>query len=235
VYYRSVNRGAFLTPQGRYTVALVFALGLLAIGSGYNGIYLAFSLGISILVISGLISEKIMRHFQIRSVKEVRAEANTPFVLHFEVENGSDERVLYGIENVFLEDWPKIGKLGMKMKPLALANVISLEPEQKKMVAAHFQGLPRGKYRRFLVLQRTPYPFGLLSKFKFSEVEAQVSIFPLWDEKFAEALRRQIQHRMLGDDKDRQFHSHRPFTTRKMVTKRSIGKKAPARLKKSGS
>lgn len=228
MYYRSVNRGALLTPQGRYTIALIFALGLLAVGSGYNGIYLAFSLGISILIISGLLSEKVMRHFYIKSVGEVRAEAQTPFVLHFDVGNDSDQRVLYGVESIFLEKFPVIGRLGMTFESLARSNVIHLEPSTCKSVAAHFSGLPRGKYKKFLVLHRTPYPFGLLTKFKFTELETQVSILPTFDEKFGRELREHIHRRNIGDDKDRQFHSHRPFTSKDGIQtvdwKKSAGK-----------
>jgi len=214
MYYRSVNRGVFLTAPGRYTIALVMALGLIAIASSYNGIYLAVSLGMSILIVSGLLSEKVMRHFELVDVAPVIAEPNTPFSVRFRVANKSDELNLYGIENLVLPPSETIPRITEKTEPLMKSIAVSLAPSSVTEIAGTCTGMSRGLYREFTILQRTLYPFGLLAKFKLDKVATHISILPGYDETLAKRLREEIHRRISGNGIDQQFHSHRPFTTR---------------------
>lgn len=214
MYYKSVNRGVFLTSPGRYTIGLVMALGLIAIASSYNGIYLAVSLGMSILIVSGLLSEKVMRYYELVDVAPVIAEPHTPFSVRFRASNQSDELNLYGIENLVLPPSDVLPRITEKTVPLMRSIVVTLTPASNAEVSGTCSGLPRGLYKEFTVLQRTLYPFGLLAKFKLSELSTHISILPGYDETLANRLREEIQRRITGNGIDQQFHSHRPYTAR---------------------
>ena len=211
MYYKSVNRGLSLTAPGFYTIALVLTMGLMAIGSGYNAIYLSLSLGMAILIISGLLSEKVMKNFKVRELRKVTAEPHTPFMMHLQVENTSNELFLYGIENVLVNEIPKLSTFSTKIPYLMKSTVMVLEPGAVDVVAGQCQGLSRGIYREFNIIQRTVYPFGLLTKFKISQVKTQISILPEFKEALAVVLRAELQRRISGRDQDREFHSHRGY------------------------
>lgn len=214
MYYQGVNRGLFVTTPGKYTVALVMALGFIAIASGYNGIYLSVSLGFAVLIISGLLSEKFMYHYELESIEGVLAEPRTPFSVNFRVSNLSPDISIYGIENWILEKTPKLPRIREKMKPLMQATVLLLEPGSSKQVTGQCLGMERGLYREFTALQRTLYPFGLLAKFKLSTIPADIAILPAFDETLAAALRESLGRRLSGTGLETQFHSHRPYSQR---------------------
>lgn len=232
MYYRSVNRGVFLTSPGKYTIALVLALGFIAIASSYNGIYLAVSLGMAILIVSGLLSEKVMKHYKLEKLLPVIAEPRTPFSIRMTATNESREVTLYGVENLVIPAPEKTPKISERLTPLMRATVLVLPPGRSQEVSGTCFGLTRGFYSDFLVVQRTLFPFGLLAKFKLSRISARVMILPSFDEKLADLLRDEMQRRIAGLGIDQQFHSHRPFTSRDSL--RSVDwKKSAGRLQQN--
>lgn len=214
MYYSSVNRGVFMTSPGRWTILLVMALGFIAIASGYNGIYLAVSLGMSIVIVSGILSEKQMKYYALEEILPVVAEPKTPFSVRFRAKNTSDVLQIYGIENLVIPSSRKIPKIQEKLIPLMKSTVVTLGPNHSIEVSGSCAGLRRGLHKEFLVVQRTLFPFGLLAKFKVSRLSTRISILPSYDESLATQLRKEIQKVLSGTGIDQQFHSHRPFTSR---------------------
>lgn len=214
MYYSSVNRGVFLTSPGRYTIMLVMALGFIAIASGYNGIYLAVSLGMAVVIVSGLLSEKVMKHYELEEIMPVTAEPRTPFSVRFRATNKSDFLHIYGIENLVLPSTKTIPRIQENIKPIMRSIVVSLGPLGTAEVSGGCTGLRRGLHKEFLVIQRTLFPFGLLAKFKVSRLPTRVSVLPAFDETLANRLRQEIRRVLSGNGIDQQFHSHRPFTSR---------------------
>lgn len=217
MYYKSVNRGLNLTAPGFYTIALVLALGLLAIGSGYNAIYLSLSLGMAILIVSGILSERVIRHFQITEISSVMAEPKHPFVMHLKVENSSDTVTLYGVESSLYLAVPNFNFLQTKTEPLMKNIAVAIGPRGQTLIAGQCTGMQRGVYRKFFIVQRTIYPFGLLSKFKVSEQTGEVSVMPQFLDGFAREFRENFKRSITGKDQDREFHSHRSYTTKDSV------------------
>lgn len=212
MYYRSVNRGILTTVPGRYTIALVFALGLIAIASGYNGIYLSLSLGISVLIISGLLSERVMQHFEVNGASRTSADAGQPFSLELKVHNRDTSQILYGVECLVFDQSPRFPLLGKSSVPRMRAQCLILEPRESLPLTGTCEGLPRGYYDHLFVVQRTLYPFGLLSKFKVARLTTDVSILPVRDDALFQRLTREFQHRMARSDAEREFYSHRHHT-----------------------
>lgn len=232
MYYRSVNRGVTLTSPGRYTIMLVITLGLIAIGSGYNGIYLSLSMGFATLIISGLLSEKVMKHYEVQSLGETMAEPHIPFSLRFRATNRHSALIIYGIENLLFTEIPRFGfgrdpgqeatflarwltdRKGAPKPPLMQTTVLNLGPSTTREWSGTCSGLARGLYREFVMVQRTFFPFGLLAKFKVSRLPARVAIPPAFDEGLATVLRQELRGRLAACDDPREFHSHRLYTTR---------------------
>jgi uncharacterized protein (DUF58 family) len=230
MYYRSVNRGIHTTVPGRYTIALVMALGLIAIASGYNGIYLSLSLGIAILIISGLLSERVMKFFEVTGATRVWGEANRPFNLELKVHNRDHSQILYGVECLIFEKPPRFRILGKEPVPRMRGQCLMLDPHENAVVAGTCAGLPRGFYDKLYAVQRTLYPFGLLSKFKVAEVSTEVAVLPSIDEGLLRRLNRELRHQMARADSEREFYCHRhrnPLDPTRLIDwRRSAGRPA---------
>jgi len=55
------NRGLTFTPLGGWFLAVAFALGVAAINSGSNLLYLVVSMMLSMVTVSGIISEQCLK------------------------------------------------------------------------------------------------------------------------------------------------------------------------------
>ncbi len=209
MYYRSVNRGIHATVPGRYTIALIFVLGLIAIASGYNGIYLSLSLGIAVLIISGLLSERVMKHFEVTGASRVSGEANRPFTLELKVCNQDPSQILYGVECLVFERPPRFSILGKEPLPRMQGQCLMLDPQENAVISGTCSGLPRGYYDRLYAVQRTLYPFGLLSKFKVAELSTEVAVLPVLDEDLLRRLNAELRQQMVRTDAEREFYCHR--------------------------
>ncbi len=228
MYYRSVNRGIHTTVPGRYTIALVLALGLIAIASGYNGIYLSLSLGIAILIISGLLSEKVMKHFEIHGAARASGDAGRPFTLELKVRNLDGRQILYGVECLVFENPPKFPFFAKEPQPRMRAHTFMLEPKENATVSGTCSGLPRGYYEKLYAVQRTLYPFGLLTKFKVAQLSTEISVLPALDEELFRKLNQELRHQMARTDAEREFYCHRhrnPLDSTRLIDwRRSAGR-----------
>jgi len=211
MYYKSVNRGLSFTKAGVYSVSFVVAIGLLAIVSGVNGLYLYLSLGLSILIVSGILSEQVMKYSKVRKLDEIIVDANTEFDLKFSIENTSTSHTLFGIDVYFLGEKPKIGLVGGLQEAAISGTVKRIPPNCVVESVAKSNGLVRGAYQKFFVYQNTKYPFGLLEKFKFSSRKSSVVVVPKVDSNLFSEL--SVEAKSWLDDRsvDKQFFSHKPY------------------------
>jgi uncharacterized protein (DUF58 family) len=213
MYYRSVNRGLSFTKSGRYAVGFVLILGFFATGSGYNGLYLALSLGLSLLVVSGLLSEKVMKFCGPTTITPLTVDSDTPFAASLRVSNLSPTFSGYGLQYVVLETSPQFKLLSAITRPLMEGNILKLGASTTTEVQTWCNGLRRGVHREFTVVQRTGYPFGLLIKYKFSPVLTNIRVLPKFDEQLAEKLRNELRGSLARRTSDQEFYSHRLYVS----------------------
>lgn len=228
MYFKGVNRGMSFTKAGVYTTGLVMLLGFLATSSGSNAFFIALGFGLSLLTISGLLSERSMKHFRFERLQAVTAEAGKPFSVPFTVRNASRSWFLFGVESLAMIRLPRFRLLNAKLAADMEARLLSLPPGETREVSGRCRGLARGFYERFYIVQRTLFPFGLISKFKVSEVGAAISILPALDLDFVEAIARELFDPAQGHQPEQEFHSHRPMnprdSKRSMDWKKNAGK-----------
>ncbi len=220
MYFKNVNRGMSFTKAGVYTTGLVMLLGFLATSSGSNAFFIALGFGLSLLIISGLLSERSMKHFRFERLQATTAEAGKPFSVPFTVRNASRTWFLFGVESLALVQLPRFRLLNAKLPSDMEARLLSLPPGETREVSGRCRGLARGFYDRFYIVQRTLFPFGLISKFKVSEVGTAISILPALDAAFAETIARELVDPAHGHQPEQEFHSHRPMNPRD--SKRSL-------------
>lgn len=229
MYYSTVNRGVVITGPGRWTIALIMVLGLIAIASGFNGVYLSLSVGSAILVVSGVLSERFMKSYFLESISSVTAEPRSPFTLEALARNRDSKTVVYGMENLFYTRDPKWGVFREDKGFSARSLSFVLRPGRSVKVTGQCSGLERGLYDNWRVVQRTLYPFGLVSKFKVGRVSGEVIVLPAFDDEFASQVWRSIRSQFESSDSESEFHSHRQYQAwdpiRHVDWKRSAGRR----------
>src|SRR6476659_4590958 len=106
MYFRGVNRGVTFTRPGFYLTGFVCLLGLFATSSGYNGFFLSLGFGLSILIISGLLSEKVMRSYECLGFSGATVEPGVPFSVTFRMRNRSADWVVLGADALVTLELP---------------------------------------------------------------------------------------------------------------------------------
>jgi uncharacterized protein (DUF58 family) len=214
MYYRGVNRGLTFTKPGLYAFGLVLMIGMIAVTTGVNGLYVFLSAGLGGFIISGLLSEKAMKSSSVQSVGAAMVDAGAAFPMTFIVENNSSWFTVFALQNHFMLDAPKFRLISAPPDALASIKLASVAPAGQHGFSAMCKGLPRGRYERILAMQQTTFPFGILEKFKLIEVKSSLIIAPAIDYPFLDEVRLLVHRRLLARDADKEFYSHRAYAPR---------------------
>ena len=75
------------TQEGRYLVLISLGIGFAAINTGNNLLYLMLGMLLSIIIVSGILSEHTLRKLVVRRVLPETAFAGRPFLVGVIVEN----------------------------------------------------------------------------------------------------------------------------------------------------
>ena len=129
-----------------------------------------------------------MKHFEVTGASRVSGEANRPFTLELKVCNQDPSQILYGVECLVFERPPRFSILGKEPLPRMQGQCLMLDPQENAVISGTCSGLPRGYYDRLYAVQRTLYPFGLLSKFKVAELSTEIAVLPVQANRSAELL-----------------------------------------------
>jgi hypothetical protein len=211
MYLKNVNRGISFTKAGTYTTGLVLVLGFLATSSGSNAFFIALGFGLSLLVISGLLSERSMKYSRISGVGNVVADAGAPFSLPLQITNDSQSWFLFGVETLGLVTLPPFKLFNAKIMAQMESRLLALGPGETKQVQARASGMQRGHFESLYLIQRTLFPFGLISKFKVVKARTNLSILPKLDVEYLEKMVRELSQVMAGALREEEFHSHRNY------------------------
>jgi uncharacterized protein (DUF58 family) len=95
---RARRRRLSLTPEGRVFLAITVGLGLAAINTGNNLLYLVLGWLLSLIIASGALSNVTLRGLRARRVVPGRISAGRPFSIEVALENGKRRFASFSIE-----------------------------------------------------------------------------------------------------------------------------------------
>jgi uncharacterized protein (DUF58 family) len=110
----------------------------------------------------------------------------------------SDSWFLFGVETLGLIKISRFPLFNAKIEAQFEARLLSLGPGESREIQARGRGLKRGCYQNIFLVQRTLFPFGLISKFKLSQTQAQISVLPPLDFPLLESWVRELQTLISG-------------------------------------
>lgn len=157
------------TREGRYFVAIAVGIGLAAINTGNNLLYLLLGWMLSVIVASGMLSELTMRGLRVRRRPPPRIHADQPFLMEISVENVKASLASYSIEIEDLNQGTPLDKKCFFLK-------IPAGRTQRTSYRHRFSR--RGLYKLSGFRIGTKFPFALFRKSRILEQSDEVLVFP---------------------------------------------------------
>jgi uncharacterized protein (DUF58 family) len=157
------------TREGRYFVAITIGIGLAAINTGNNLLYLLLGWLLSVIVASGALSDVSMRGLMVRRRAPGRIHANRPFLMEISVENVKSSLASYSIE---IEDLVEGKPLDKK------CYFLKVPPGRTQRTSYRHTFTRRGLYQFDGFRIATKFPFALFRKSRDVSSAGEVLVFP---------------------------------------------------------
>ncbi len=157
------------TREGRYFVAITVGIGLAAINTGNNLLYLLLGWLLSVIIASGALSEVTMRGLYVLRRAPGRIFAKQPFLMEISVENLKDSLSSYSIEIEDLVDHKPLDKKCYFLK---------VPPGRIQRTSYRHTFPRRGLYRFSGFRIGTKFPFALFRKTRDVSEASEALVFP---------------------------------------------------------
>ncbi len=157
------------TREGRYFVGITLGVGFAAINTGNNLLYLILGMMLSLIILSGVLSEVSLRHVRVKRGPPTRIYAGRPFLMSMSVKNTKTRFPSFSIEVEDLVDGEPLDKKCYFLK-------IPAGRTQETSYRYLFER--RGLYRYDGMRISTKFPFALFRKSREADLTAQVLAFP---------------------------------------------------------
>ena len=162
-------RSLRVTREGKWFIAVLFSIGLAAINTGSNLLYLMLATLLSLIIISGLMSESTLKG--IRAVRSAPKKIfrGTPATFAFEIDN---TKRFFSSISFDLSESPVAD---LDAPPVY---VLKLSASGSVLRTAAYTFKKRGIYTLKGLKFTTLYPFGLFLKGKTETVIGEVTVYP---------------------------------------------------------
>jgi len=168
---RNQRRREFrLTREGKIFLAVVLGVGLAAVNTGNNLLYLVLGLMLSLLLVSGTLSDLVLWKVSVRRHLPKRVFAGVPMAVELELRNHKKRTPSYALEVVDIA----IGETGAPRRCFFL----KVSPAGKQRAIYRRKPAERGWLRFDEVVLVTRHPFGLIEKRRRRRCEGEVLVFP---------------------------------------------------------
>ncbi len=161
-----------LTREGKYFIAITFGVGFAAINTGNNLLYLLLGMLLSLIIVSGLMSELSLRHLTVLRRLPPRAQVARPHLVEIEVYNHKRRIPSYAIE---IEDL-RAGQPADKR-----CFFLKISPRSAQVAAYRRTPARRGRDRHIGFRVATRFPFGLFEKSRELAADGDLIIYPAVD------------------------------------------------------
>ena len=172
------------TREGKYFVGITVGIGLAAVNTGNNLLYLVFGMMLSLIIASGVLSEMSLRGLVITRLPPGQVYAGSPYLTGLSLRNGKQRLPSFSIEAEDLVEGRPIGKRCYFLK---------LPAGRTQRTAYRHQVARRGLLRLTGVRLSTKFPFGLFRKSRVLDLVEDLVVFP--------ELRRTVPPLLARDDR----------------------------------
>ncbi len=154
-----------VTGTGRTYLVLTFGVGLGALNTGNNLLYLVLGLLLAMVVVSGVLSERCLRHLSVRRLGTESAFAGEPFAYRWAITRRQGHAFALTLSEVEV--------------PLKGEGCVGyLRAGVEHVVRANLTAPRRGPMRLSGVRVTTTWPLGLFAKTRVFHVDGTLLVFP---------------------------------------------------------
>lgn len=165
----SRDRTLRLTPEGGRFLFFTLAVGVAAVNTGNNLFYLLLAMMLSLIVLSGLLSEQCLRRLEFRRHAPDMIVANQPATLSLSVSNRK-----LRLPSFSLRLYDVVAGQDVE-RGLSVRHV----PAQQSLLLSYAVLMPRrGSFLLEGVRVATPFPFGLFLKKAFYPLPQEIVVCP---------------------------------------------------------
>ena len=154
------------TAVGRTFLVLTVGIGLAALNTGNNLLYLVLGLQLATIVVSGLLSEQALRRLRVRRVLPESPHARLPFQLGWALSRPVGHGFALSVHEMHPGLESAVGRLAW------------LPPGEERVVRAQATVGRRGPVQLTSVRISTAFPFGLFIKSRDLEVSDELLVLP---------------------------------------------------------
>ncbi|WP_437998000.1 DUF58 domain-containing protein [Sorangium sp. So ce185] len=160
------------TREGKYYLGITLGVGFAAINTGNNLLYLLLGMLLSLIVVSGVMSDLSLRHLTVTRRLPARAQVGRAHLVEIEVYNHKKRVPSYAIEVEDLRAGQPADKRCFFLK---------ISPSSAQVAAYRRTPAKRGRDRHTGFRIATRFPFGLFEKSREVEAEGDLIIYPAVD------------------------------------------------------
>ena len=160
------------TREGKYYLGITLGVGFAAINTGNNLLYLLLGMLLSLIVVSGVMSDLSLRRLTVTRRLPVRAQVGRAHLVEIEVYNHKKKVPSYAIEVEDLRAGQPADKRCFFLK---------ISPASAQVAAYRRTPARRGRDRHTGFRIATRFPFGLFEKSREVEAEGELIIYPAVD------------------------------------------------------
>ncbi len=160
------------TREGRTLIAITFAIGVIAINTGNNLLYLVLGLLLALIIVSGVLSELSLSSLTVARRLPPRAQVGRPHLVEIEVYNHKHRFPSYAIEIEDLRDGQPADKRCFFLK---------ISPRSAQIAAYRRTPARRGRDHHVGFRVATRFPFGLFEKSRELAADGDLVIYPAVD------------------------------------------------------
>lgn len=160
------------TREGKYYLGITLGVGFAAINTGNNLLYLLLGMLLSLIVVSGVMSDLSLRYLTVTRRLPARAQVGRAHLVEIEVYNHKKRVPSYAIEVEDLRAGQPADKRCFFLK---------ISPSSAQVAAYRRTPARRGRDRHTGFRIATRFPFGLFEKSREVEAEGDLIIYPAVD------------------------------------------------------
>ncbi len=161
-----------LTREGKYYLGITIGVGFAAINTGNNLLYLLLGMLLSLVVVSGVMSDLSLRRLTVTRRLPVRAQVGRAHLVEIEVYNHKKRVPSYAIEVEDLRAGQPADKRCFFLK---------ISPQSAQVAAYRRTPARRGRDRHTGFRIATRFPFGLFEKSREVQADGELIIYPAVD------------------------------------------------------
>jgi uncharacterized protein (DUF58 family) len=165
----SCRRSTRLTPEGTRFLLFGLAVGIAAINTGNNLFYLLLAMMLSVIMLSGLLSELCLRGLVFRRHVPDYIFANEPVRVSITISNQKSYLPSFSLRIFDVVNGQEIDRE---------AHIAHLAPQASILATYTIQAARRGRYCLQGVRAATPFPFGLFQKKALYPDETTIAVCP---------------------------------------------------------